>query len=231
MASHRRFGVLSILALLILAECSGSQSNPGGRSPCTATKACAYTRCNGGNVWCYDDCSNPSQIAQQCPAGCSGQACAAAGGTGGGSTAPGEATWDPKQNTHADGAQFQGLLDRYVTEGIPGVVLFVQTPQGVWNGAAGFSKVETSTRMRPTNLHYAASVTKMYTAAAAEPLLEQEAIGEDEGVATERAETRAERLGRDLGVAPGAGEGCHRQVAPAAMVRPHGSESKAPRRP
>jgi D-alanyl-D-alanine carboxypeptidase len=83
-----------------------------------------------------------------------------------------EATWDSNQNTHGAGALFQGLLDKYVSKGMPGVVLYVQTSQGIWNGAAGYAKIETSTRMLPTHLHHAASVTKVYTAAAVMLLVE-----------------------------------------------------------
>lgn len=84
-------------------------------------------------------------------------------------TAPGGSppdAWDPALNTHPDGAVFQGLLGRAVREGLPGVVLLVRTPQGQWNGAAGYARIESSDPMTPTHRHFAASVTKMYTAAA-----------------------------------------------------------------
>ncbi len=75
-------------------------------------------------------------------------------------------TWDPALNTHPDGPVFQALLNRYVSEGLPGVVLFVRTPEGQWNGAAGYARIESGDRMTPTHRHFAASVTKMYIAAA-----------------------------------------------------------------
>ena len=74
--------------------------------------------------------------------------------------------WDPVSNTHPDGSVLQDLLNRYVREGLPGVVLFVRTSEGQWNGAAGYAKIETADPMLPTHLHHAASVTKMYTATA-----------------------------------------------------------------
>ncbi|HSG27555.1 MAG TPA: serine hydrolase, partial [Candidatus Krumholzibacterium sp.] len=73
-------------------------------------------------------------------------------------------SWDAASNTHPDSLLFQRILDRRVREGLPGVVLYVRTPEGVWNGAAGYAKLETSVPMTPTHRHYAASVTKMYTA-------------------------------------------------------------------
>ncbi|MGW8266668.1 MAG: serine hydrolase domain-containing protein [Longimicrobiales bacterium] len=80
--------------------------------------------------------------------------------------------WDPALNTHPGGAEFQALLDRYVHEGLPGVVLLVRTPEGLWNGAAGYAKIETGDAMVPTHRHHAASITKMYTATAALALAE-----------------------------------------------------------
>lgn len=79
---------------------------------------------------------------------------------------PPAAGWNPALNTHPDSAAFQALLDRYVREGLPGVVLLVRTPQGQWNGASGYAGIETSERMLPTHLHHVASVTKMYLATA-----------------------------------------------------------------
>ncbi|HSG29035.1 MAG TPA: serine hydrolase domain-containing protein, partial [Candidatus Krumholzibacterium sp.] len=64
------------------------------------------------------------------------------------------------------------------------VVLYVRTPEGEWNGAAGYAKLETSVPMTPTHRHYAASVTKMYTAAAVMLLVEDGCIGLDERIST-----------------------------------------------
>ncbi|UCD19069.1 MAG: beta-lactamase family protein [candidate division WOR-3 bacterium] len=75
-------------------------------------------------------------------------------------------TWDPALNTHPDSLMFQELLKRHVREGLPGVVLMVRTSEGQWNGSAGYAKIETAVRMLPTHRHFAASVTKMYTATA-----------------------------------------------------------------
>ena len=83
--------------------------------------------------------------------------------------------WDPTLNTHPDSMAFQRLLDRYVREGMPGVVLLVRTPRGQWNGASGYAGIETHERMLPTHLHHVASVTKMYVAAAV-MLLAQEGL-------------------------------------------------------
>lgn len=88
-------------------------------------------------------------------------------------------TWDPARNTHPAAAAFQDVLDRYVQRGLPGVVLFVRSPAGVWNGASGYAKLETDEPMLPTHRHHAASVTKMYTAATVLLLVEDGVIDLD----------------------------------------------------
>lgn len=75
-------------------------------------------------------------------------------------------TWDPALDTHPDGPSFQRLLDEYVRRGLPGVVLYVQTPDGLWNGASGYASIEAGQPMTPTHRQFAASVTKVYVAAA-----------------------------------------------------------------
>ncbi len=90
--------------------------------------------------------------------------------------------WNSALNTHPDGPAFQALLDRYVREGIPGAVLLVRTPQGLWNGAAGYGRLESSELMRPTHRHHGASVTKMYTATAVLLLAEDGLVDLDAGV-------------------------------------------------
>ncbi|MGD8321942.1 MAG: serine hydrolase domain-containing protein [Gemmatimonadota bacterium] len=76
-------------------------------------------------------------------------------------------SWDPARNTHPDSVAFQTLLDRYVHEGLPGLVLLVRAPEGAWNGAAGYANLERAEPMQPTHLFHAASVTKTYAATAA----------------------------------------------------------------
>ena len=92
-------------------------------------------------------------------------------------------SWDPALNTHPDGPAFQALLDRYVSEGLPGVVLMVRTPGGVWNGAAGYASIETGALMQPTHRHHAASVTKMYLATVVLLLSEDGVLDLDDRIA------------------------------------------------
>ena len=97
---------------------------------------------------------------------------------------PPPASWDPTNNTHPDSAQFRELLTRYVRQGLPGAVLLVRTPRGQWNGAAGYARVESDEPMLPTHLFHAASVTKMYMAAAVLLLVEDGTIDLDAKIST-----------------------------------------------
>lgn len=87
--------------------------------------------------------------------------------------------WDPGLNTHPRGAAFQQALEQHVADGLPGVVLYVSTPEGIWCGGSGYARVESGTPMLPTHLHHTASVTKMYTAAAVMRMVEEGAIDLD----------------------------------------------------
>jgi len=73
-------------------------------------------------------------------------------------------------------------------------VFFVRTPQGQWNGAAGYAKLETTEPMLPTHLHHAASVTKMYTAAAVLLLAEDGLIELDARISQYLPEEVYERI-------------------------------------
>jgi D-alanyl-D-alanine carboxypeptidase len=70
---------------------------------------------------------------------------------------PDSSSTNPKQ------AEYQQLLDWYVTRGVPGITLQVRTPsEGNWIGSSGKSKIETGEPMLPCNIHHSASVVKMY---------------------------------------------------------------------
>ncbi|MGH7454163.1 MAG: serine hydrolase, partial [bacterium] len=81
--------------------------------------------------------------------------------------------WDESLNTHPKGAAFQKLLDDYVKKGLPGVVMFVKSPQGIWNGAAGYAKIETKEPMTPMHLFHSESIAKTNTATAVMMLVDE----------------------------------------------------------
>lgn len=62
---------------------------------------------------------------------------------------------------------YQLLLDKYVGEGLPGLVALIKTPDdGLWIGASGYARIEDKTPMEKGSVLYSASVGKTYTSVA-----------------------------------------------------------------
>lgn len=57
-------------------------------------------------------------------------------------------------------------------QGVPGAVLYLQTPDGVWIGAVGVSNIERNTPLKVTDPFRIASLTKMFVAVAVLQLVE-----------------------------------------------------------
>jgi D-alanyl-D-alanine carboxypeptidase len=90
-----------------------------------------------------------------------------------------------KGANHRKAAAYQALLDSYVSRGLPGIVLLVQSPQdGLWIGAAGKSSLETGEPMLPCTLHYPQSIAKTFTATAMMMLVEEGKVNLDAKIST-----------------------------------------------
>lgn len=60
---------------------------------------------------------------------------------------------------------YQPLIETYVREGLPGLVVLIRTPEeGLWIGTAGMSRIDDGTPMQPDSLFHALCATKTYTA-------------------------------------------------------------------
>ncbi|MEL6849460.1 MAG: serine hydrolase domain-containing protein, partial [Bacteroidota bacterium] len=67
--------------------------------------------------------------------------------------------------THPKHAAYQGLLDRYTAQGIPGLNLLLDHPvDGCWQGAAGYADVEAGIPLSPCHRMITASLIKSYIA-------------------------------------------------------------------
>lgn len=91
-------------------------------------------------------------------------------------------TWDTSLNTHPDSTVLKELLSQYTRKGIPGVVLYVESDEGIINGASGFASIEDNIPMTPNHIHYSGSMTKTYTATAIMLLGEDSLIKLDETI-------------------------------------------------
>ena len=72
----------------------------------------------------------------------------------------------PFKIDHSKAAAVQAIIDEYTGKGIPGIVVALQDKEGTWEGASGFSKIETGEKLSPGFVHAAGSITKTYMAAA-----------------------------------------------------------------
>jgi D-alanyl-D-alanine carboxypeptidase len=81
--------------------------------------------------------------------------------------------------TNPKTAAYQALLDKYVRKGLPGLILLVKTPEGVWIGSAGKARIETGEPMLPCHLIYSQSIAKTYTAVSIMKLVEEGKINLD----------------------------------------------------
>ena len=80
------------------------------------------------------------------------------------------------------GPLLQEIMDKYAAMGIPGVAAAVVDPDGPWEGASGFARIEDLTPMTPANLQYSQSVSKSYMAVAILMLYEEGKVDLDEKI-------------------------------------------------
>ena len=62
---------------------------------------------------------------------------------------------------HPKGEAFQAVLDKYISDGIPGATLLVADSNGIWIGAAGYADIKNKILMQPCHILKPGSVTKM----------------------------------------------------------------------
>lgn len=80
--------------------------------------------------------------------------------------------------------QLQNLMDKYSTNGLPGVAIAVYSPEGFWASASGYAKLENKTLLQPCHLQYSQSVSKTYLSVAILKLNEEGKINLDEKITT-----------------------------------------------
>jgi D-alanyl-D-alanine carboxypeptidase len=69
---------------------------------------------------------------------------------------------------------YQAILDKYVKDGLPGLVVLIRTPNdGIWIGSSGHARVEDKTPMKKYNIVYSASIGKTYCAVAIMQLVDE----------------------------------------------------------
>ena len=91
---------------------------------------------------------------------------------------------DAKINAgYSKASAIQAVMEKYVKEGLPGIAVAVHTEkEGFWAGAAGLSRVEDATPMRPEHMHYLQSVAKTFMATVILQLVERGKLGLDDPI-------------------------------------------------
>jgi len=80
-------------------------------------------------------------------------------------------------------SDYQALLDKYVKEGLPGLVVLIRTPKdGLWIGAAGYARIEDKTPVKKCSIVYSASIGKTYCAVAIMKLVEEGKLNLDDQI-------------------------------------------------
>lgn len=70
----------------------------------------------------------------------------------------------PINEQYSKAKQLTETLEELVNHGIPGAVITIYSEEGWWQAAAGFSKLETKSRMQVNHLQYLQSISKTYMA-------------------------------------------------------------------
>lgn len=83
---------------------------------------------------------------------------------------------------HPKAEAYQTLLNKYVMEGLPGIILLIRDENGTWVGAAGKADIEQNVLMSPCHISKAASITKMFVAVATLQLVEEGVLQLDEKI-------------------------------------------------
>lgn len=85
-------------------------------------------------------------------------------------------------NTHPDSDRYQTFLEEKVTQGLPGISMLIETPEGIWTGAAGVADIPSDINMQACSLHKIGSITKLFTATLILKLYEQGELDLDDPI-------------------------------------------------
>jgi len=80
------------------------------------------------------------------------------------------------ENTHPNSKQFDAFIDRKVVEGLPGMSMLIETPDGIWAGAAGMADIPNNIPLQTCNIGRVGSITKTFTATLILQLAEKGAL-------------------------------------------------------
>lgn len=86
------------------------------------------------------------------------------------------------ENTHPDSLRFSNYLEGKVGEGLPGISMMIETPDGIWTGAAGVADIPNQIPLKACSKHKLGSSTKVFTATLIFQLYEQGLLDFDDPI-------------------------------------------------
>ncbi len=95
---------------------------------------------------------------------------------------------------HPRAAEYQAVLDQARAAGLPGAILLVRDPEGLWTGASGYADLASGVEMRPCHRMLVASNTKMMVATVVLSLVEEGRLDLDEPISRLLEPSLLERL-------------------------------------
>lgn len=84
--------------------------------------------------------------------------------------------------THPDSDRFQNFIEQKVAQGLPGITMLIQTPDGIWSGAAGVADIPNNILMQACSVNKIGSLTKTFTATLILKLYEQGELDLDDPI-------------------------------------------------
>lgn len=91
-------------------------------------------------------------------------------------------TVSPSSSQHPKAAVFQGVIDKYVQSGLPGISVLIRDDKGIWTGSGGQADIDKGIPMLPCHISKTASLTKIYIAVLALKLVEEGRLNLDEKI-------------------------------------------------
>ncbi len=100
-----------------------------------------------------------------------------------------------REGSHPHRERFQGVLEDYVDQGLPGAVVLIRDHYGTWTGAAGKANLSTGENMAPCHVSKVASITKMMLGTVALQLVEEEELYLSDRIGEHLPPTVTENIG------------------------------------
>jgi D-alanyl-D-alanine carboxypeptidase len=91
-------------------------------------------------------------------------------------------TAPPTTINHPKAAVYQGVIDKYIKAGLPGIAVLIRDKNGSWVGSGGQADIQENISMQPCHISKTASLTKIFIAVLALKLAEEGKLKLDEKI-------------------------------------------------